>query len=106
MLTFFSVKQRILVYLVRQVLEMKRTSVKDCKKLAFLSNLDFKNQIVCRGFFGDSCLQFKFLFQWTFKQRYAIDTELFHWFARGFSYSNLGFLHVFLQARAYLGVLE
>lgn len=39
-LTFFSGKQ-ILVYLIRQAWESKRTFFKDCKKLAFLLNLDF-----------------------------------------------------------------
>lgn len=51
----FSGKQRIVMYLIRQVWERKRTFLKDCKQLAFLSNLDFKKgkRLFAEVSFGD-----------------------------------------------------
>lgn len=51
----FSGKQRIVVYLVRQAWERKRTFLKDCKKLAFLLNLEFKKgkRLFAEVSFGD-----------------------------------------------------
>lgn len=51
---FFSGKQRVVVYLIRQVWERKRTFLKECKKHAFLSNLDFfKKRLFAEVSFGD-----------------------------------------------------
>lgn len=105
-------KQRILVYLVRQVWGAKEAFLKECRKLSFLMRLKsfrFKKKkerdLFAEVSFGDCCLQYKSFFQRTLEQRDVMgrkcyrdknDFPVFRSPARGFRYSEFVFLPAFI----------